>query len=109
MSWNQQEMQEVYAKVQKLATTDEAFRKQLLEDAKAAIEKVSGKELPEGFTVKFIERDPAYSATFLLPDFIGEEVEIDDDDLENVAGGVTHPLLNFCGIDCLANTRPPGK
>jgi len=87
MKWKQEEMNEVYLKVQKTALTDEAFRKELIADPKAAIEKISGKALPEGFKINIVESDPAYSATFVLPDFVGNAIE--DDDLENVAGGVS--------------------
>jgi len=85
MSWTKKEMSEAYFKVQKAAVTDPAFRKELIASPKAAIEKIYGKELPEGFKVKILENDPAYAATFVLPDFIGEVLE--DDDLDNVAGG----------------------
>jgi len=97
MSWNQEEMNYVYLKVQKTAMTDEVFRKELIADPKAAIEKLSGKELPQGFKIKVVESDPAYAATFVLPDFIGEA--IDDEDLDNVAGGAVSflAIVSVCG------------
>jgi hypothetical protein len=76
-----------------MAMVDQNFRNELVVNPKTAIEKVSGKELPEGFNIKVIESDPAYSATFVLPDFIGEAVEAGDEFLENVAGGAPISVL----------------
>lgn len=86
MSWTQEEMNEIYDRVRKLVLTDEEFREELVKDSKKAIEKLAGKELPDGFKVKVIENDPAYQATFVLPDFVGDEM--DDAALDEVAGGL---------------------
>lgn len=91
MEWSQERIDEIYAKVLKLAATDEAFRAELLKDSSAAITKVAGEALPATFKVKIIENDPAYAATFVLPPLLSSE--LDDEDLENVAGGVV------CGVD----------
>lgn len=112
MSWNQEEMNEVYLKVQKMATTDEEFRNELLKDSKAAIEKVSGKEMPDGFQVNVIENDPAYAATFVLPDFVGDEIE--EGELDQVAGGISVLLIvSACagaiGTDTCAGDACAGK
>lgn len=90
MNWTQEQINEIYAKVQKKAMVDADFRKELLQDSSAAIAKVAGQSLPEGFKIKVIENDPAYNATFVLPDMPAEELS--DDELNQVAGGV-------CGID----------
>lgn len=90
MEWTQDKINELYMEVQKLAVTDEEFRAELLNDSSAAIEKVAGEKLPEGFSVKVIENDPQYAATFVLPPMVSEE--LGDEDLDAVAGG-------FCLID----------
>lgn len=90
MAWTQEKINEIYMEVQKMAVTDEEFRKELLEDSSAAIEKVAGEKLPEGFKVKVIENDPSYAATFVLPPMVSDELS--DDELDAVAGG-------FCLID----------
>jgi hypothetical protein len=85
MSWTQEEMNEVYAKVMQKATADEEFRKELLENPKVAIEKLTGETLPDDYKIKVLENDPNYTATFVLPDL---RTDLDLDDLENVAGGL---------------------
>lgn len=97
MSWTQEEMNEVYSKVHKLALTDGEFREELMKDSKAAVEKLTGRELPDGFQIKVIENDPAYQATFVLPDFVGDEM--DEADLDEVAGGVAFIVgISACAL-----------
>ncbi|WP_122643122.1 NHLP leader peptide family RiPP precursor [Luxibacter massiliensis] len=96
MGWTQEKINEIYAEVQRTASTDEEFRKELLEDASKAIEKIAGEPLPEGYKVKVVENDPAYAATFVLPPMVSDELS--GDDLDAVAGGL-------CAVDgsCAAN------
>ena len=91
MEWTQENLNELYLKVQKQALTDEEFRKDLLSDPNAVIEKETGEKLPEGFKIQVIESDPAYTATFVLPDLVGEELE--DGELDQVAGGFSFILV----------------
>ncbi len=84
--WTKQELDDLVAKMTKKAMTDMAFRKEVLQDAASAMEKLAGRPLPEGMTLKAVEKDPNYQTTLVLPDFVDEE-KISDDDLENVAGG----------------------
>ncbi len=86
MAWTQEKINQLYMEVQRMAVTDEEFRKELLENTNTAIEKVAGEELPEGFKVKVIENDPAYAATFVLPPMASDELS--DDELDAVAGGI---------------------
>ena len=94
MEWTREEMEALYVKMQKKAMTDQAFRKEILEDANRALEKLAGKELPKGVKVKVIEQDPAYTATFVLPDLAPEEMDVEE--LEKAAGGM--------GMGCLTDT-----
>jgi len=98
MAWTQEQIDEIYVKVQRLAATDEEFRSDLLADPVKAIQKVSEMEIPSDFRIKIIENDPEYAATFVLPDMISEEIA--DGDLDSVAGGV-------CGVDniCAAQIK----
>lgn len=91
MEWTQEKLKELYVSIQKKAMTDEEYRKELLEDPDAVIEKEMGAKLPEGMKFHVIESDPAYSATFVLPDMISEELE--DEDLDQVAGGFMSVIL----------------
>ena len=99
MAWTQEQINEIYLKVQQLATTDEEFRAELLKDSSAAIEKVAGQPLPDDFKVKVIENDPQYAATFVLPPMLSEE--LDDGELDQVAGGLCL-IDGFCGAKACA-------
>ncbi len=97
-NWTQQEMDELIAKMTKKAMTDAAFRKEVLEDATKALEKLAGRPLPEGSSLKCIEKDPNYQTTFVLPDLIDEE-RINDESLEQVAGGISVALIaSICAV-----------
>jgi len=85
MNWTNEEKLELYAKAQMMSATDEGFRAEMLADPIAALEKVSGKKIPEGVKIKVIEQDPEYTSTIVLPAFIGDELE--DEALDSVAGG----------------------
>lgn len=96
MSWTQNEMEALYKEMQKKAMLDENFRKELLQDANAALEKLAGKKLPEGCNIKVVENDPAYTATFVLPDLISEELTADE--MDGAAGGISVMLIvSACG------------
>lgn len=66
------------------ASTDAEFRARLLKDPAAAIRHAFGVILPHHYRIRFIERPRELDALIVLPPF-GEE--LDEDDLENVAGG----------------------
>lgn len=85
MDWSQKELEELYQKVNQLASTDADFRKELQENAHAAIERIAGKKLPEGFRLETIETDLSYNRTFVAPDFAPGELNLRD--LKSVAGG----------------------
>ena len=74
------------------AATDLDFRTGLLESPKETVEEAFGVRVPEGYRIRFIERDPELDSLVVLPDFRdpGAE-ELSDDDLENVAGGTGDP------------------
>lgn len=91
MKWTQEELNRLYFKLQKQAVTDEEFRKELLDDPNGVIERETGEKLPEGFKIQVIESDPSYSATFVLPDLVGDELE--DEELDAVAGGISFIII----------------
>ena len=97
MEWTQQELEELYQQTVKKASVDAAFREKLKQDSKAAMEELAGRELPDGFRLKFIEKDPSFSNTFVLPDFKGDELDMSD--LRDVGGGISFFLiLSACAI-----------
>ena len=85
-NWTQQELDELIVKMTKKSMTDAEFRKEVLADANKALEKLAGKPLPEGASIKCVEKDPNYRNTLVLPDFVDEE-KLEEGALSNVAGG----------------------
>ncbi len=57
-----------------------------------AATEVTGKEMPTGYVLKFVENQGA-DLTVVLPDIIEESAELSDTELDQVAGGK-------CGISC---------
>jgi len=98
MAWTQDKVNEIYLRARNLATRDRAFRAELKSDPKAAIEKLTGEALPEGFNIKIIESDPTYSATFVLPLMLANNLS--DDELDNIAGGINglYEVDEACGF-----------
>ena len=87
MEWTKQKLEEVCVELQKKAMVDEAFRKELLADSAKAIEMLTGEKPPEGFRLKVIENDPAYTATMVLPDLLGRELT--DEESDAISGGIS--------------------
>ncbi len=95
--WTQERLEEVYRKVQLKSATDREYRELLLKDANQAFEAVAGEKLPEGCKFKAIEQDPSYSATFVIPDFVGEELTPGEAD--EAAGGISFLLgISACAL-----------
>ena len=78
---------ELQDKIQEWANDNVAYRNALMKTPKKVLESHLGKELPEEFEVEVVQDTPAkmYIALGAFPSAQGEE--LDDDDLENVAGG----------------------
>jgi hypothetical protein len=66
------------------ASTDREFRARLLADPVSAIRHAFGVILPHNYRIRFIERPRELDALIVLPSM---EHELDEDDLEQVAGG----------------------
>ena len=70
------------------AIKDEAFRKNLLENPKAAIEEETGIKLPESINLKVLEENPLTFYLILPPKINSEtEDELSEAELEMVSGG----------------------
>lgn len=67
------------------AATDREFRVRLLADPVAAIRMAFGVILPHNYRIKFMERPRDLDALIVLPE-MGRD-ELDEDDLDLVAGG----------------------
>lgn len=105
MAWTREKIDEVYLKVQQMAATDEEFREELLKTPETAVAKIAGEAVPEDFKVKVLENDPNYTATFVLPPLVSEE--LDEDTLEKVAGGAC--VVDGCLGDACAAKAPITK
>ncbi|MBR3175381.1 MAG: hypothetical protein IKF55_05920 [Oscillospiraceae bacterium] len=96
MSWTQEELEELYQKINKALAEDPAFREKMRKDARAAAEELAGRPLEEGFRLNYIEQDAGYGDTYVLPDFVGEE--LDSRELGVIAGGKN--VKSVSGGDC---------
>jgi hypothetical protein len=84
--WTEQAQKEAEAKVFRMAANDRDFRALALRDGRAAVEKATGRTLPAGFTIKFV--DPTGShLTAVLPRAAYEEEQLAEHELMAVAGG----------------------
>jgi hypothetical protein len=84
-AWTQEEVKQAVEKVKELSVKDAGFRKLCLEAPGTAVKKATGKDIPDGIVIKFIENEGAH-VTVVLPDapVLGE---VSDDDLDSVSGG----------------------
>lgn len=74
-----------YAKIIAKARVDEELKERLLDDP-ATVLKENGIEIPEGMTVKVVEREED-EIHMTLPPPPPESAELSDEDLAKVAGG----------------------
>ncbi|WP_270169393.1 NHLP leader peptide family RiPP precursor [Paenibacillus sp. SYP-B4298] len=86
MEWNVERFNQALESFKLRAATDESFRKLALTDPSAAVKELTGQELPPGFKLQIVENAGAH-LTVVLPDLQQGERELDEAELENVAGG----------------------
>lgn len=86
-TWTEQELSQAIEAVNAKASSDAAFRKLCLSDARAAIKQVTGKEIDANYKIKFVEPDPAFNESWVLPHFKSDKDQLSDADLDMVAGG----------------------
>ena len=79
--------EEALEKILARAAVDLEFRKALLVDPRRAILEGFGVRVPANFRLKFIERSKDVDALIVLPDLQRQDGELEDDDLDAVAGG----------------------
>jgi hypothetical protein len=97
MNWTKQEIDNTIDIIMKKSSIDKEFRKRVIEEPEKVIEEVSGKQVPSEFKIKVIENYTGYDQTFVLNDYMSEELS--DEELDNVAGG------RGCGDQCDRYTR----
>jgi hypothetical protein len=71
------------------AASDRRFREHLMADPREALKGAFGVVVPEGYRIRFVERDPDVDALVVLPEFNGDNHtgEVSDEELEAVSGG----------------------
>ena len=104
MKWTQEELEQLYQQVNAKAIENEEFRKELLADPKAILEREAGRKLPDDFNLKIVESDSGYAASYIVPDFVQGELdaqELGADALGKVSGGNTpiFVIVSVCSID----------
>ena len=85
--WTEAKMEETMDSIWDRAQTDKEFRQLCLNNPQEAIRVASGLEVPESYKIKFIEGDPAYNETWVLPSFKEEADELSEGELDMAAGG----------------------
>jgi len=95
MAWTQEKIQEVAKSIQDKAMTDTAFRARFKANPNTVIEEVSGLQVPEGFKIRVIAPEDA-DLTIALPKI--ETGELNDNELEAVAGGKSHTATVFSDL-----------
>jgi hypothetical protein len=84
--WTEQAQREAQEKIFRMAANDRDFRALALKDGRAAVEKATGKKLPQGFKIRFVDPAGAH-LTAVLPRAAYEEEELAEFELLAVAGG----------------------
>ncbi len=91
------EANEAVQKVLKKAGSDATFHALALSNPAAAVKEATGKDLPAGYTVRFVDNKGA-DLTLVLPDVAADSEELSDAELEQVAGG---RCAGSCGGSCV--------
>ena len=94
LNWNQKELEALFQKAKKKAMEDEAFRKEITENLKAALEKLAGAALPDDVSLKLIEKSADFARIFTCTDIDLDELE--PAALEKVQGGNDQCGINSC-------------
>ena len=85
------------------ASADDGYRSKLIENPRYVVENQFGYEIPEGVDVKAVI-ETADTAYIVVPHVAGEG-ELDDADLERVAGGLGDKKANCSGGKGGINTQ----
>jgi hypothetical protein len=107
--WTPQEIEKTINEAIRRGKTDPTFRALALSDPRRAIEKVAGKSIPETLKIKFFDGAGAH-LTIVLPEPVGDESELSDTQLEQVAGGgrCAASCAASCGVTSTVSLGLPG-
>lgn len=99
-NWTIEDQRAAIVAVMEKANVDAAFNVRALADPAAAVKEVTGKDLPAGYTLRFVPNNGA-DLTLVLPDLQRESEELSDAQLEQVAGG---RCSGSCAASCAATS-----
>ena len=82
------------------SATDPEFRQRLLTNPAAALQEDLGFTPPSDYVVRFVEKPADVDEIVVLPDPIDASVELNEEELEAVAGGVAEQDISVCWTTC---------
>jgi len=82
-----QSREQVEQNIVKKASTDQAFRQQLISNPRAALESQLGSPLPQGVQVSVLEETPSHYYLVLPPSGVAAGSQLSDEQLGAAAGG----------------------
>ncbi|PKK89092.1 MAG: hypothetical protein CVV64_15810 [Candidatus Wallbacteria bacterium HGW-Wallbacteria-1] len=87
MNWTTLEVIDLIDKINREASVNYRFRLLCLENPRKAISEITGKDVPEGFSLKIV--DPSMEMVVRLGPMVGasDPCELLDKELEHIAGG----------------------
>ena len=88
------------------AMKDEGFRQRLIKDARTTIKKECGVDLPEGMAVKVHQNSPTVINVVLPQLEVSTEGALSEEQLEQVAGGLTMSLTTSACSTRLTSPLP---
>ena len=94
------EAEQAIEQIVKRAQTDIQFRQLCLDNPNSAAQEVTGKDIPEGFALRFVENQGA-DLTVVLPDLVDGSAELSELELEQVAGGTVKCAASCGGTSLL--------
>lgn len=101
--WSQDEINRVAGEICLKSSQNEEFRQLALSDPASAVKQISGRDVPAGFGLKFIENDPGVHMTVVLPNMQSDELS--ESDLEQIAGGACAANAEACGAMASASVK----
>jgi len=85
MNWTTTEVIELIDRINSKAAVNYPFRLLCLENPRKAIAEITGKDVPEGFSLKIV--DPSMEMVVRLGPMVSAGEELHDMELEHIAGG----------------------
>lgn len=103
MNWTFEELEKVKQAINEKARVNQEFRLLCLENPLQAVEQISGKAVPNGLVIRFVENEGAH-LTHVLPDYIspsGEELsEVELEQVSAAKAGVNWKFPYFYCNNC---------